>query len=118
MTDPADWIEAGAKQRADRPFIRTPGGRELRYAGLRNEVERYACALAGRGGGEGDRVAAQIDKSVESILLYLACLDVGAAFVPINVANTENEVDYLLRDAGPRLAVVRPASRAALEPVA
>jgi malonyl-CoA/methylmalonyl-CoA synthetase len=66
----------------------------------------------------GDRVVAQVDKSVDAVVLYVACLRLGAVFVPINVANTANEVDYFLGDAAPRLAVVRPKDREALCPVA
>ena len=116
--DPADWIEDGARTGPHRPFLRTPEGRELSYAGLAGQTARFASALAARGVAPGDRVAAQVDKSVDAVLLYLACLDLGAVFVPINVANTENEVDYFLRDCGPRLAVVRPSNLASLEPAA
>src|SRR5258708_7341424 len=116
--DPADWIDDGARTGPHRPFLRTPEGRELSYAGLAGQTARFASALTARGVAPGDRVAAQVDKSVDAVLLYLACLDMGAVFVPINVANTENEVDYFLRDCGPRLAVVRPCSRALLEPAA
>jgi malonyl-CoA/methylmalonyl-CoA synthetase len=116
--DPADWIDDGARSGPHRPFLRTPEGRELSYAGLRDQTTRFASALTARGVTRGDRVAAQVDKSVDAVLLYLACLDLGAVFVPINVANTENEVDHFLRDSGPRLAVVRPLSRASLEPLA
>jgi malonyl-CoA/methylmalonyl-CoA synthetase len=116
--DPADWIDDGARREPHRPFLRTPEGRELSYAGLQKQIARFAAALTARGVEQGDRVAAQVDKSVDAVLLYLACLDLGAVFVPINVANTENEVDYFLRNSGPRLAVVKPSSRALLEPVA
>jgi malonyl-CoA/methylmalonyl-CoA synthetase len=116
--DPADWIGDGARSDPSRPFLRTPEGRALSYAGLADQTARFASALTARGVAQGDRVAAQVDKSVEAVLLYLACLDLGAVFVPINVANTENEVDYFLRDSGPRLAVLRPSSRALLEPAA
>jgi len=116
--DPADWIDDGARTGPNRPFLRTPEGRELSYAGLAGQTARVASALTARGVAPGDRVAAQVDKSVDAVLLYLACLDLGAVFVPINVANTENEVDYFLRDCRPRLAVVRPCSRALLEPAA
>ena len=116
--DPAVWIADGARTGPHRPFLRTPEGRELSYAGLADQTARFASALSARGVVQGDRVAAQVDKSVDAVLLYLACLDLGAVFVPINVANTENEVDYLLRDSRPRLAVVRPASREMLEPAA
>jgi malonyl-CoA/methylmalonyl-CoA synthetase len=116
--DPADWIDDGARSDPRRPFLRTPEGRALSYAELADQTARFASALTARGVARGDRVAAQVDKSVEAVLLYLACLDLGAVFVPINVANTENEVDYFLRDSGPRLAVLRPSSRALLEPAA
>jgi malonyl-CoA/methylmalonyl-CoA synthetase len=107
--DPADWIADGARTGPHRPFLRTPEGRELSYAGLADQTARFASALRARGVLQGDRVAVQIDKSVDAVLLYLACLDLGAVFVPINVANTENEVDYFLRDSRPRLAVVKPS---------
>src|SRR5260221_4597487 len=116
--DPADWLADGARTAPHRPFLRTPEGHELSYAGLADQTARFASALTARGVVQGDRVAAQVDKSVDAVLLYLACLELGAVFVPINVANTENEVDYLLRDSRPWLAVIRPASRALLEPVA
>jgi malonyl-CoA/methylmalonyl-CoA synthetase len=116
--DPADWIAAGARTGPHRPFLRTPEGRGLSYAGLADRTARFASALRARGVEQGDRVAAQVDKSVDAVLLYLSCLNLGAVFVPINVANTENEVDYFLRDSRPRLAVVKPSSRALLEPVA
>ena len=64
-----------------------------------------------RGVQSGDRVAVQVDKSAEAVFLYVACLRMGAVFVPINVANTPNEVEYFLRDSQPRVAIVRPQDR-------
>jgi malonyl-CoA/methylmalonyl-CoA synthetase len=72
--------------------------------------------LSRRGVVEGDRVAVQVDKSPEAVLLYAACLRLGAVFVPINVANTPNEVDYFWADSRPRVAVIRTGDRALLEP--
>jgi malonyl-CoA/methylmalonyl-CoA synthetase len=115
-TDPAEWIESAARDQPHRPFLKTPAGRELSYASLRRESGRFAAALMRRDVVPGDRVAVQVDKSVEAVLLYLACLRMGAVFVPINCANTPNEVAYFLRDAQPRIAVIRPADRGLLEP--
>src|SRR5260370_23464891 len=114
--DPAEWIESAARDQPHRLFLKTPAGRELSYASLRDQSGRFAAALMRRGVVTGDRVAAQVDKSVEAVLLYLACLRMGAVFVPINTANTPNEVDYFLRDSQPRVAVIRPADRALIEP--
>ena len=116
--DPAHWIERAALERPQSLFLRTPGGRALTYEALQVETSRLACALMARGVGSADRVAVQVDKSVDAVLLYLACLRLGAVFVPINTANTVHEVEYFLRDSQPRLAVVRPADGALLEPIA
>ncbi|MDB6083243.1 MAG: malonyl-CoA synthase, partial [Gammaproteobacteria bacterium] len=115
--DPADWVDEHASTRPRCAFLRTPQGRELSYGALREETDRIASALAARGVMPGDRVAVQVDKSVDAVLLYVTCLTMGVVFVPINVANTANEVDYFLRDSQPRLAVIRPADRSALEPL-
>jgi malonyl-CoA/methylmalonyl-CoA synthetase len=115
-TDPAEWIDSAARELPNRSFLKTPTGRELSYSALRDQSGRFAAALMRRGVAPGDRVAVQVDKSVEAVLLYLACLRMGAVFVPINTANTPNEVGYFLRDAQPRVAVVCPADRALLEP--
>ena len=113
--DPAEWIESAARHQPHRPFLATPAGHVLSYAALRSQSARFAGALIQRGAVPGDRVAVQVDKSAEAVLLYIACLRIGAVFVPINVANTANEVEYFLRDSQPRIAVVRPADRDLLE---
>src|ERR1700682_3862175 len=114
--DPADWVERAARDQPHRSFLRTPTGRELTYASLREQSGRFAAALIRRGVAPGDRVAVQVDKSVDAVLLYLACLRMGAVFVPINTANTPDEVGYFLTASRPRVAVIRPADRAVLEP--
>jgi malonyl-CoA/methylmalonyl-CoA synthetase len=116
MMDLAAWIDSAARDQPDRPFLKTPAGSAMSYASLRERSGRFAAALMRRGVEPGDRVAVQVDKSPEAVLLYIACLRMGAVFVPINIANTPHEVDYFLRDSQPRLAVIRPGDRALLEP--
>jgi malonyl-CoA/methylmalonyl-CoA synthetase len=113
--NPADWIESAARDQPQRIFLQTPAGRAMSYAGLSDESGRFAAALIAKGVAPGDRIAVQVDTSVEAVLLYIACLRMRAVFVPINVANTAHEVEYFLRDAEPKLAVIRPADRALLE---
>ena len=69
---------------------------------------QLAGALRTVGVTAGDRVVAQIEKSPEAVALYLACLEVGAAFIPLNTDYTLAELEYFLTDAAPTLAVVRP----------
>jgi malonyl-CoA/methylmalonyl-CoA synthetase len=118
VPDPVDWIGSAALNQPRHLFLRAAEGRELSYAELRDQTARFTSALMALGVMPGDRVAVQVDKSVDAVLLYVACLSMGAVFVPINAANTANEVDYFLRDSQPRLAVVRPANRTLLEPLA
>jgi malonyl-CoA/methylmalonyl-CoA synthetase len=116
--DPATWVERAARIYPERLFLRTEAGQQYDYRSLRAASGRFAAALARQGVVAGDRVAVQVDKSAEAVLLYIACLRAGAVFVPINVSNTANEVDYFLRDSQPRLAVFRPEDAAVLEPLA
>ena len=116
--DPADWIDRAALHRPQAAFLCDPHGRTLAYEALQEETARFVSVLMALEIGAGDRVAVQVEKSVDAVLLYLACLRLGAVYVPINVANTVNEVEYFLRDSQPRLAVVRPADGAVLESVA
>lgn len=117
VIDPADWIDSAVRSQPRQVFLRTPAGREVTYESLREQTGRYARALMSRGVLPGDRVAVQVEKSTEAVLLYVACLRMGSVFVPINVTNTRNEVEYFLRDSQPRL-VVRPPDRPSLEPLA
>jgi non-ribosomal peptide synthetase component E (peptide arylation enzyme) len=108
--DPAGWFEQPPGC-ANSLFLRTPQGRDLSYAELREKSGRIASALSQRGALPGDRIAVQVDKSPEAVLLYAACLRLGAVFVPINVANTPNEVEYFLRDSQIRSRHVWPDTK-------
>jgi malonyl-CoA/methylmalonyl-CoA synthetase len=115
MRDPMQWLHFHARQQPERLFLETSDRRRLSYGDMDALVERFAGALLAVRVAAGDRVVAQVEKSPEAIALYLACLHVGAAFVPLNTAYTLAELEYFLGDAAPSLAVVRPAQR---EPVA
>jgi malonyl-CoA/methylmalonyl-CoA synthetase len=118
VADPVDWIEHAARDHPAQVFIKTLAGRDYSYASLLSETGRIAAALMRRGVLPGDRVMVQVDKCAGAVLLYIACLRIGAIYVPINPANTPSEVDYFLRDSQPRVAVIRPADRSLLEPLA
>jgi malonyl-CoA/methylmalonyl-CoA synthetase len=115
--DPIQWVDEAAAL-SGRVFLTTAQGREVSYAALRELSGRMAGALTRLGVRSGDRVAVQVEKSAEAVFLYIACLRMGAVFVPINVANTANEVEYFLRDSRPTVAIVRPQDRSVIESVA
>lgn len=103
---------------ASRLFLETPAGFALTYAEMIALSGRYAQALAAFGLKPGDRVAAQVEKSVEALMLYLGAIRAGAIFLPLDPAYTNAELAYFLGDAEPRLLVCDPARRAGLAPVA
>jgi malonyl-CoA/methylmalonyl-CoA synthetase len=102
----------------DKPFLMTPEGRTLTYRELEDGSARIASVLRELGVEPGDRVAVQVEKSPEAVLLYLACLRAGAVFLPLNTAYTPAEVEYFLGDAEPRVFVCDPARRKQLQAAA
>ena len=64
-----------------------------------------ANLLASLGLPEGARVAVQVEKSPEALLLYLATLRAGYVYLPLNTAYREAEVEYFLGDAEPAVVV-------------
>ncbi len=57
----------------------------------------------------GSRVAVQAEKSVESLLFYLATLRAGFVYLPLNSAYKSDEIAYFLADAEPAVFVCAPA---------
>ena len=94
--------------------IETAGGERISYGDLTARTGRMANALAGLGVTPGDRVAAQVEKSVEAIILYLATVRAGAVFLPLNTGYTPAEIDYFIGDATPTVFVCDPAKADAL----
>ena len=54
---------------------------------------------------EGARIAVQVEKSVEAMLLYLATLRAGYVFLPLNTAYQSAEVEYFIGNAEPSVVV-------------
>ena len=53
----------------------------------------------------GARVAVQVEKSVEAMLLYLATLRAGYVFLPLNTAYQSAEIEYFIDNAEPSVVV-------------
>ncbi|MDB5470123.1 MAG: malonyl-CoA synthase [Caulobacter sp.] len=94
---------------AGAPFLERPDGSVIRYGDLDGLTGQWANALAGLGVQPGDRVAVQVEKSPENLILYLATVRIGAVFLPLNTAYTLVELEYFIGDAEPALIVCDPA---------
>ncbi|MEQ1516856.1 MAG: AMP-binding protein, partial [Usitatibacteraceae bacterium] len=92
--------------------LETVSGLQYSYAALEETTARYAAFIHALGVMPGDRVAVQVEKSPEALFLYLACLQSGAAYLPLNSAYQEGEIDYFLADAAPKVVVHQPKSEA------
>ncbi|MES2980623.1 MAG: malonyl-CoA synthase [Pseudomonadota bacterium] len=53
----------------------------------------------------GSRVAVQVEKSVEALMLYLATLRAGLVFLPLNTAYQSAEIEYFVGNAEPAVVV-------------
>lgn len=88
--------------------IREPLGTSRTYKDLISLTGKIANALVARGVKPGDRVAAQVEKSIFALALYLASVRAGAIYLPLNTAYTLSELEYFIRDAEPVLVVCDP----------
>src|ERR1700734_1731894 len=89
--------------------IETIDGQHISYGDLIARAGQIANVLVDRGVKPGDRVAAQTEKSVTGLVLYLAAVRAGAVYLPLNTAYTLNELEYFITDAEPSMVVCDPA---------
>lgn len=102
----------------DRVALDVPDGEGVTHGALFDLSARFAGALARCGLEPGDRVVVQVEKSWQALALYLACLRAGGAFLPLNTAYTDAEINYFLGDAAPRVFVCDPRRRATATAIA
>lgn len=99
-------------------FAILPDNSKINYANLFESAEKVAAALVEAGLKPGDRVAAQVEKSITTIHLYLGSVIAGGVFLPLNTDYTPSEVEYFLVDASPTIFICDPTKEASLKAVA
>ena len=73
-------------------------------------ASRFAHVLVDAGIQPGDRVMVQIEKSAANFALYVAAVQAGAVFIPLNTGYTANELEYFVDNAAPILLVLDPTN--------
>ena len=89
-----------------------PDGTPLYYTwgDIDRASARMAHLLGSLGLPDGSRVAVQVEKSVEALLLYLATLRAGYVFLPLNTAYQSAEIAYFIGNAEPAVVVCTPGN--------
>ena len=98
--------------------IETSDGGRISYGELIMRAGQIANVLVDRGVKAGDRVAAQTEKSVTALVLYLATVRAGAVYLPLNTAYTLKELEYFITDAEPSVVVCDPSKAAGIGAIA
>jgi malonyl-CoA/methylmalonyl-CoA synthetase len=102
----------------DTPFLILKDGTEITHAGFLAEAARMSHVLTGAGLRAGDRLAAQIHKSPQALMLYAACAQTGVVFLPLNTAYTADELTYFIENSGAKMVVCDAAAAGTLTPIA
>jgi malonyl-CoA/methylmalonyl-CoA synthetase len=103
---------------AGEPCLLLPEGGTITYRMLETTSARIAHLLRQSGCERGDRVAAQVDKSVGALALYLASLRAGLVYLPLNTGYQPREVGYFLNDANPQVVVCSTSAMPAIASIA
>ncbi|MCL4746693.1 MAG: malonyl-CoA synthase [Burkholderiaceae bacterium] len=98
--------------------VETGDGLRYSWSDVGRASAMLANALARLGLAPGARVAVQVDKSPEALLLYLATLRAGLVYLPLNTAYQSAEIEYFVANAEPELIVCTPANEAWIAPIA
>ena len=101
-------IESRLPRDLTQPCIDTANGLVYSWRDLHFASARIAGWLASLGLARDARVMAQVDKSPEALMLYLATLRAGLVYVPLNTAYRQTELEYFLGDARPSVVVCTP----------
>ena len=87
------------------------------YSQLAQASNRLSNALAALGVGRGDRVALILPQRPETVVVYLACFQIGAIAVPLSFLFGPDALEYRLANSAATVAVVDAQTLANLEAV-
>ena len=88
--------------------IETHDGLYYSWNDLDRASAKMANLLTGLDLPAGARIAVQVEKSAEALILYLATLRAGFVYLPLNTAYRAAEISYFIGDAQPSVVVCAP----------
>ncbi|WP_296448745.1 malonate--CoA ligase [Rhodoferax sp. UBA5149] len=98
-------LRAAFPKDLDGVAIETDNGLFYSWRDLDRATAMMANLLASLDLPAGSRIAVQVEKSVEAMVLYLATLRAGFVFLPLNTAYQSAEIEYFIGNAEPAVVV-------------
>jgi long-chain acyl-CoA synthetase len=99
-----EMIKVNAESYGKKPaWFEADTGREATFLQIKEEVDRLAAGLKGKGITKGDRIAVLGKNSLEYFLIYGAAAALGAIVLPVNWRLSEEEIVYILNDCQPKI---------------
>lgn len=92
----------------DRTAVETDDGLTYSWRDLDRSTAMVANLLDSLNLPPASRIAVQVEKSVEAMVLYLATLRAGHVFLPLNTAYQSGEIEYFIGNAEPAVVVCSP----------
>ena len=93
----------------DKPFLFSEAdGRQFTYKEFEAAVKRTSGLLVANGVGKGDVVSLLLPNSVEYVIAYFACWQIGALAGPINSLLKAQEVAYVIANSESKAWLVNP----------
>lgn len=92
----------------DRTAVETDNGLSYSWRDLDRATAMMANLLDSLDLPPASRIAVQVEKSVEAMVLYLATLRAGHVFLPLNTAYQSAEIEYFIGNAEPAVVVCSP----------
>ncbi len=83
-----------------------PDEKKIIYKDFENIINTIYINLKNKQVEPGDRICAQTSKSIEVIALYLACLKIGAIYIPLNFDYSIDELKFFIEDSKPKLFIL------------
>ncbi len=114
------FFHQGFESALDQPFLTDPtdpNGSASTYRQIDQRSAVFAGGLDSFGCSVGDRVVVQVEKSIDAVALYFACLRTGLVYVPINTAYTPSEVEFFLSDTEATLFVRDPDRQSSFDDI-
>jgi len=103
----SSWFSDIAETYADRCAL-VCGEQTVTYTEFETYANQMARKLIAAGVCVEDKVAVLLDRSLESFIALMAILKAGAAYVPIDMSNPQDRIEYMLQASHSKLVIATP----------